>query len=190
MKILKILPSVVLSLLLLQASAQTEAPKGFGKGKLVLADNSVVSGFIKDNIRKDAAVIALNEGKEKKYDGADLNSAEIDGTGYMCIRGDFFKLVSNGALSFLQKSSNASSKPTYNGNEISFISGTEGKTGDYFIYNNATHDLKLVSKKNFDAVVAGSFGGYSPAIEKAKAAQGNIAQLKDAVDVYNNRSTK
>ena len=121
--------------------------------------------------------------------GADIASAEIDGASYVCIKGDFFKVVANGELTFLQKSSNASSKPTQVGNEVFFISGTEGKPGDYFIYENKSQQLKLVSKKNLNAVVANSFGGYAPAIEKAKAAQDDIALLKDAIETYKGRSS-
>ncbi len=190
MKILKTLSAVVLSLALLQATAQTEAPKGFSKGKIVLPDNTVVAGFIKDNISKDASVTVLNGGTEKKYNGADIVSVEINDASFICIKGDFFKVVCSGELSFLQKSSNASSKPSYNGNEVIFMSGTEGKPGDYFIYDNRDQQLKLVSKKNLNAVIAVTFGGYTPAIEKAKAAQGNIAQLKEAVELYNGRNGK
>ena len=189
MKILKMLTGLVLSLFVLQATAQTEAPKGFSKGKIVLPDNTVINGFIKDNIRKDASVVMLSNGKEKKYNGADIASAEIDAASYVCIKGDFFKVVANGELTFLQKSSNASSKPTQVGNEVFFISGTDGKPGDYFIYENKNQQLKLVSKKNLTAVVANSFGGYGPAIEKAKAAQDDIALLKDAIETYNGRSS-
>ena len=190
MKILKLVSGVALSLLFLQTNAQTEAPKGFGKGQVVLPDNSIVSGFIKDNIRKDASVVLLVDGKEKKYDGSDINAAEVDAVTYTCIKGDFFKVVCNGELTFLQKSSNASSKPTTVGNEVFFLSGTEGKPGDYFIYENKNQQLKLVSKKNLNDVVTMSFGGYAPAIEKAKAAQTDIAQLKDAVESYNGRNGK
>jgi len=187
MKILKLLPAIALGLSL-QATAQTETPKGFSKGNIVLPDNTIVSGYIKDNIRKDASVILLVDGKEKKYNGSDIAAAEIDGTGYSCIKGDFFKIVCKGELTFLQKASNASSKPTYIGNEVLFLSGTEGKPGDYFIYENKNSLLKLVSKKNLNDVVASSFGGYAPAIEKAKAAQVDIAQLKGAVESYNTRN--
>ena len=190
MKILKMFSALLLSLFVLQVTAQTEAPKGFSKGKIVLPDNTVVTGFIKDNIRKDASIVMLSDGKEKKYHGADIASAEIDAASYVCIKGDFFKVVANGELTFLQKSSNASSKPTQVGNEVFFISGTDGKPGDYFIYENKNQQLKLVSKKNLTAVVANIFGGYSPAIAKAKAAEGDIVLLKDAVETYNNRNNK
>jgi hypothetical protein len=187
MKILKALGSLTLSLLILQASAQQDAPKGFATGNIVLADNSVINGLVKDNMRNDASVILLENGKEKIYNGIDLNAAEVNGNHFICIHGDFFKVVSNGKLGFLQKSSDASSKATYTGNEMAFISGTEGKPGDYFIYDNQNQDLKLVSKKNFQKVVSASFGGYSPAVEKARGAQENIALLKEAVDLYNGR---
>lgn len=189
MKILKLLSAAALSLLFLQANAQ-EAPKGFTKGKVTLADNTIVTGFIKDNMRKDASVTLLTDGKEKKYHGADIAAAEIDATAYHCIKGDFFKVVCNGELTFLQKVSDASSKPTTIGNEVFFLSGTEGRPGDYFIYQNKSQQLKLVSKKNLNDVVTNSFGGYAPAIEKAKAAQTDIAQLKDAVESYNGRNGK
>jgi hypothetical protein len=190
MKIFKLLPAFILSLFVLQATAQTEAPKGFSTGKVVLADNSVVSGFIKDNIRKDASVVILANGKEKKYNGADIASAAVGEINYTCMKGDFFKVVCKGELTFLQKASDASSKPTQIGNEVFFLSGTEGKPGDYFIYENKSQQLKLVSKKNLNDVVTNSFGGYAPAIEKAKAAQADIAQLKSAVESYNSRSEK
>jgi hypothetical protein len=188
MKILKLLSGVALSLLFLQTNAQ-EAPKGFSKGKVTLPDNTVITGFIKDNIRKDASVTLLVNGKEKKYHGSDITSAEIDETAYNCVKGDFFKVVCNGELTFLQKASDASGKPTTIGNEVFFVSGTEGKPGDYFIYENKTQQLKLVSKKNLNDVVSNSFAGYAPAIEKAKAAQNDIAQLKSAVESFNSRST-
>ncbi len=190
MKIFKLLPTFILSLFVLQATAQTEAPKGYSTGKIVLPDNSVVSGFIKDNIRKDASVVLITGGKEKKYNGADIASAAVGETTYHCTKGDFFKVVCNGELAFLQKASDASSKPTQIGNEVFFLSGTEGKPGDYFIYETKSQQLKLVSKKTLSSVVANSFGTYAPAIEKAKAAQNDIAQLKDAVEIYNNRGEK
>jgi hypothetical protein len=189
MKIFKVFPLLILSSIFLQANAQTEIPKGFKKGSAVLADNSSQSGYIKDNIRGNASIIVLDEaGKKKSYSGSELNSAEIEGTKFICINGDFFRVISQGELNFLQKSSDASGKPTYNGNEAVFSSGTEGKRDDYFIYTNSTKELKLVSKKNFEEVVAKTFAGNAAAIDKAKTANGDVAQLKDAFDVYNSRN--
>ena len=190
MKIFKMLSALVLSVTLLQANAQSDIPKGFSKGTLVLADNSTVAGYIKDNSRRDAAVVLLKDGKEKTYKGSDLISMETTAGSFICINGDFFKIAVNGELSFLQKTSDASSQATNNGTEAKFNNGTEGQPGDYFIYNNASKQLKLVSKKNLNDIVAKSFGGYTPAIEKAKTAQSDIALLKDAVEIYNTRKGK
>lgn len=88
MKILKLLPAFICSLFVLQATAQTEVPKGFSTGKVVLPDNTVVTGFIKDNIRKDASVVMLTDGKEK-YNGGDIASAVVGETNYNCMKGDF-----------------------------------------------------------------------------------------------------
>jgi hypothetical protein len=192
MKILKFFPVLLLSSIFLQANAQTEIPKGFKKGTIVLADNSSLSGYIKDNIRSNASVTLVNEtgGNKKSYNGSDLNSAEIEGVKFLCISGDFFKVISQGELCFLQKASDASGKVSYNGNEAIFSNGTEGKPNDYFIYNGKNKELKLVSKKNFDEVVAKTFAGNTAATDKAKTANGDVAQLKDAVDLYNSRNNK
>ena len=190
MKIFKMISVLVLSVTLLQVSAQNGVPKGFNKGTLVLADNSSVSGYIKDNSRRDAAVVLFRDGKETTYKGSELNSMETTAGRFICINGDFFKVAASGELSFLQKSSDASSQVTFNGSEAMLNSGTEGRPGDYFIYNNNSKQLKLVSKKNLNEVIAKSFEGYTPAVEKAKTAQTDLALLKDAVEIYNNRKGK
>jgi len=190
MKIFQMLSALVLSVSMLQVSAQTEAPKGFSKGSLVLADNSTVNGYIKDKSRRDASVVLFKDGKETIYKGSDLVSMETAAGSFICIKGDFFKVAAKGELNFLQKTSDASSQVTYNGSEAMFNSGTEGAPGDYFIYNNNSKELKLVSKKNLNEVVAKSFEGYIPAVEKAKTAQTDIALLKEAVEIYNSRKGK
>jgi hypothetical protein len=94
-------------------------------------------------------------------------------------------VISEGELNFLQKASDASGRPSFNGNDAVFSNGTEGKPDDYFIYNSKNKELKLVSKKNLDEVINKTFAGNTAAIDKAKAANGDVAQLKEAVDVYN-----
>jgi hypothetical protein len=192
MKNVKVFLIVALSLYFTVTQAQSEIPRGFKKGTLTLVDNSTISGHIKNNIRSNASVAFLSEegGKKKNYDGAELISADIDGTKFICFKGDFFKVISNGGLSFLQKASDASNKVTYNGSEAVFSSGTEGKPDDYFIYDSRKKELKKVSKKNFDEVTAAAFAGNTAAIDKAKAVNGDIAQLKDAVDIYNSQDNK
>lgn len=186
MKLFQILPAAALSLFVLNATAQ-EAPKGYSNGSVTLADNTKLTGYVKDNINRDAAVNFYNNGKTTTYTGTQLNGATTANGTFICIRGDFFKVISNGSLSFLQKSSDASSVPSTNGMDVQFNNGTEGNPGDYFVYNSKTNELKLVSKKTLNQVVKTSFEGYAPAIEKAKAAEGNIVALKEAVEIYNSR---
>ncbi|MBL7747251.1 MAG: hypothetical protein JNM19_07500 [Chitinophagaceae bacterium] len=183
---------LALSLVLMQAQAQTEVPKGFKKGTITLADSSLLTGFIKESISHNSSLqfIGTAGGKKKQYNGSDIIAAEIEGINYRCINGDFFKVICQGELFFLQKESDASGKISYNGNEAVFSNGTDGKPGDYFIYAVAAKNLQLVSKKNFDEVVSASFGEYPAAMDKARAASGDIAELKDAVVIYNNRNSK
>lgn len=189
MKITRTFAMAILSLFVLQVHAQTEPPKGFQKGSIMLTDGATLTGFIKDNMGKNATItfLAADE-KKKNYDGSALSGAEINGVKFICVRGDFFKVLCEGDLCYLQKSSDASGKPIYNGTEASFSSGTEGKQGDYFIYNNISRELTWVSKKNINEVAKASFAGYAAAIDKAKTVNGNLAQLKDAVEMYNNRN--
>jgi len=98
-----------LSILSLVAKAQV-APKGFTKGNIVLTDGSSVSGYIKEKIRSNASLILLDsENKKKNYDGSALQSASIGENKFLCIKGDFFKVIEDGSIKFLQKSSDASS---------------------------------------------------------------------------------
>ena len=190
MKIFKSLSTAALAVFILQAHAQNEIPTGFKNGTIVLADSTVLSGYIKESIRSHASLLLLDKpgGKRKSYDGSQLISAIIDSTKYLCISGDFFKVICEGELSFLQKASDASAKPSYNGTEIVFNNGTEGRPGDYFIYAKQQNQLKLVTKKTFDYVIETSFTNCTAAIDKAKKNHSDIAQLKEAVEVYNNRN--
>jgi hypothetical protein len=191
MKLLHGLLAAGLCLALLAANAQTELPKGFKKGTIVLADGSSVPGLIKDNMRSSASVVFLSEATaaKKVYDGSQLISAEIDAIKFLCINKDFFKIISEGELDFLQKSSDARGKVFYNGNEPVISSGTAGKQGDYFLYNTTNKELKLITKKNLDEVITTSFENHTAAIEKAKTVNDDLLQLKEAVDIYNKRNT-
>ena len=192
MKILKAFSLALLSMIFIKATAQNAIPNGYSKATIVLQDNSSLTGYIKDNMKKDATVTFVNEKSDKKikYSGNDIVSIEIDAIKFTCIKGDFFKVICAGELCFLQKSSDASGNVTYNGSEPIYSGGTPGKINDYFIYDAKAKDLKLVSAKTFEAVTAAAFAGYGPAIEKAKSVQGNIAQLGEAVTVFNNRNGK
>jgi len=191
MRILQSILVVASFLLVSGAHAQTETPKGYTKGSIIMPDNSSIAGYVKDNMRKNAAVAFIDE-KQKKtnYNGSDILAVTIGSDNYISVKGDFFKTICNGKLCFVQKMSDASGKISYNGNEAVFASGTDGKPGDYFIYETKTKELKLVTKKNISEVATASFAGCNEAIEKSKTVTDDVLQLKDAVIVYNTKSEK
>lgn len=187
MKLLQILPALAILAVSFSSLKAQEAPKGFEKGKVVLTDGSVVSGYVKEKIRSNASVTVIGEGNKKKnYSGNELLSAEVGEDKFICLKGDFFKIINDGGLKFVQKASDASDKPIYNGNQAVFANGTEGQPGDYFIYNNGTRQLKLVTKKTITAITGECFAGCDTAIAKAKTVTGDIAEVGEAVTLYNN----
>jgi len=185
MKIRSLLFALLAGFSISSANAQTTIPSEFVKGSITLADGSVVSGYVKDNIRKSASVVYVdNAGTNKKtYEGSQINAVTIGTTDFVCISGDFFKTLSTGKMIFLQKASNTSGKVSYNGTEAVFSNGTEGKAGDYFVYANQT--LKLLNKKSLESFINTDLAVCAPAVEKAKAINGNIAKLQEAVEIYN-----
>ncbi len=185
MKIKSIFVVIALSFGALAVKAQTEIPTGYTKATIILANGTTASGYIKDNIKKSASIVYLdNTGANKKtYDGSELNSLNTATENFICIKGDFFKTICTGKIYFLQKASNAANKISYNGTEAIINSGTEGKIGDYFVYSGNT--LKLINKKTVNAFITTDLSGCAEAIEKASTINGNIAKLQEAVEVYN-----
>ena len=184
MKIKQLFIGAVLAFSFTAATAQTAIPSGYTKGSIVLADGNTINGYVKDNMKKSASVSFIDEAnKAKTYNGIDINGATVNGNTYICLKGDFFRSISTGKLNFLQKASDASNVATYNGTEVMFNNGTAGKVGDYFVYSNK--ELKLLNKKTVAAFIDNDLAGNTAAIEKAKSANGDIAKLKEAVDIYN-----
>ncbi len=171
--------------ILLNVNAQI--PEGYVKGSVTLADGTTITGYVHDNIKKGSAVVLVNDkGEDKKlYNSAEINGAVINGTNYLSVKGDFFKIICNGKMNFLQKASNSSGKTIYNGAEAIILPGTEGKIGDYFSYSN--NELTLINKKSTDAFI-GQLSDCTAAVEKAKSVNGDIAALADAVTIYNSYS--
>lgn len=130
--------------------SQTEIPKGFEKGNITLANGTNVFGFVKDQIQKSANIRFYNPTTKKiqLLDGNNLIAVEINNGKYICLYGDFFKLLNKTEPSLLQKASDASGKLIYNGSEASFSRGSEGKIGDQFQYNINTNELKLIKQPN------------------------------------------
>lgn len=184
MKLKQFFYAALLALSFTPVLAQNEAPTGFVNGSVTLADGSEVNGFIKANLKKSASVVFIDsKGTKKTYNGNQLNAASINGAGYICLNGDFFKALSAGKMSFLQKASDASGTIFYNGTEAIVNSGTEGKIGDYFAY--ADNKLKLLNKTTLESFINTDLAVCAPAVEKAKSINGDIAKLQEAVDIFN-----
>jgi len=184
MKIKQIFYAALLALSFSPVLAQNEVPAGYVKGSITLGDGSVSEGYIKDNIKRSASVSFIDsKGAKRTYNGSQLNAVNMDGVNLICIGGDFFKPLSTGKMNFLQKASNASGSVSYNGTEAVISSGTEGKIGDYFVY--AGNNLKLLNKKNLESFISNDLAVCAPAVAKAKAINGDIARMQEAVDIFN-----
>jgi lipocalin len=168
------------------ASAQTKIPDGYKKTSIQLFNGAPLNGYSKDNIKKSASVVFLENGTTKKitYDGSQINTIKIEDENFLCIGGDFFKIIVEGKLTFVQKKSNAENKVSYNGSEAVFNSGTEGKIGDYFVYTK--NKLKLINKNSIGQFIETDLVGNTAAMEKAKTISGDIFNLKEAINMYNN----
>ncbi|MFT3679533.1 MAG: hypothetical protein QM791_04630 [Ferruginibacter sp.] len=176
---------LIAAALFVTVNSWAQIPAGFVQGSITMADGSTKNGYVKDNTKKNASLAFVdNSGSNKQqFDGSQINGAVIDGTSYTCIKGDFFKMICNGKICFLQKASNASGKTIYNGSEAIILPGTDGKIGDYFTYSN--NQLTHITQKTLDAIIAEQFASCNAAIEKARSINGNLAALADAVAIYN-----
>lgn len=185
MQIKTILTTAAFMFAAVAVKAQTNIPADYTKGSITLANGSDVSGYIKDNLKKSASVnfISSNGTDKKTYDASQINGVKIEAAEYICVKGDFFKTLSAGKLNFLQKASNSAGRVSMNGSQPIYLSGTEGKVGDYFVY--ADNNLKIINKKTVETFINTDLTGCTAAIEKAKAINGDIAKLQEAVDIFN-----
>lgn len=166
-------------------SGHAQTPAGFVKGSVTLSNGSIVTGYVKESIKKNAAISFTDAaGSKQQYEGSQINGAMVDTINYLCIKGDFFKTICSGKICFLQKASNAANKASYNGADAVFTSGTEGKIGDYFVFSN--NQLTHLTKKSVSNFIAEQLSACAPAVEKAKAVNGDMAMLAEAVSIYNN----
>jgi hypothetical protein len=167
-------------------SAAAQKPEGFANGTVTLSNGSILNGYVKEAIKKNATITFINAAgaNKQQYDGSQINGVAVDTINYLCIKGDFFKTICTGKICFLQKASNAANKASYNGGEAVFNSGTEGKIGDYFAYTNK--QLTHLTKKTVSTFITEQLGSNSFAVEKAKAANGDMILLADAITIYNN----
>ena len=157
---------IVLCLITLQLQAQPDRPapsirpgKHFHPGHVLLPDSTVGTGYIRDYMRDNASIVFLDTrtGKKRTLTGAQLLSLDIDTTHYICLKGDFFKIIATSDMLFLQKSSDASGKPAYNGTEPIFVNGTEGRLNDCFLYDPKKQNLQLVNTRTIARVIPTAF---------------------------------
>lgn len=189
MKMKQLLSAMVLSFFVASIHAQTNIPAGYAKATVTLNKGGIVNGYAKDNIKKISAIVFMDSaGNKKVYDGNDINTIRIDTVNFICIRGDFFKVICAGKINFLQKAGNSAANPTYNGTEAIFSNGTEGKIGDHFIYSN--NKLQLLTKRNMETFINTDLAGCAAAMQKAKDSNGDMDKLVEAVEAFNNYAVK
>jgi hypothetical protein len=169
--------------------AQTVIPKGYEKASIHLLNGNLLTGYVKNSIKKNASIIFINETDNKKttYDGNQIISFSINEDNFICLQGDFFKVISKGKINFIQKQSNAAEVVSYNGTEAIFNSGTEGKIGDYFAYENKK--LQILNKKTIASFIETTLISNALAVEKAKLINGDMAKLAEAINIFNSKET-
>ena len=126
--------------------AQEAAPRHFRPGRVLLADSTLLTGYVRDYIHTNASVVFWDAktGARRSFKGSQLLAVDIDTTRWLCVKGDFFRVLVTGDHWVVQKSSDASGKPVFNGTEPILVNGTEGRLNDYFLYDPAARTLKPV----------------------------------------------
>lgn len=169
-------------------SSLAQAPAGFKTGYIILNDNTRKEGFVKENFKSKAAVIfQAADGKKTTYSGNDIKEAGIEGITYVSYSSDFFKLVSSGTkASLFQKVTDASGQIIFNGSEaVGVSSGSEGAVKDFFIRTTKDNNLHLVTKKNFQSVVAAYCADCPSVTESVKNNSISYEKLEEVIQLYN-----
>jgi len=149
---MKMFAALILTLLVAGTRAQEvfptqdAAPRHFRPGRVLLTDSTLLTGYVRDYIHANASVVFLDAktGAKRSLTGSQLLAVDIDTTRWLCVKGDFFRVLVTGDHWVIQKSSDASGKPVFNGTEPILVNGTAGRLNDYFLYDPAAHTLKPV----------------------------------------------
>ena len=166
---------------------QAQAPAGYEKGSIILANNDKADGFIKESLNAKGNISFVSaSGSKKTYTVADINGFSCKNEIFIAYSNDFYKTVAIGSkASLYQKQSNNSGKLLYNGSEAYTATTTEGGIGDYYIQLNNSDDLVYVNAKNFETVAAKLFANCSAVLADIKSKQLDYTQLSKAVEKYN-----
>ncbi|MBC7827338.1 MAG: hypothetical protein H7122_06310 [Chitinophagaceae bacterium] len=169
-----------------QSSNGNSIPEGFNAGSIVMPDNTTLTGYVRNNMKKNGEVIFLSpDGKKIKYTATQVSSISIDNNHYIVANNAFYKVVTDGAkIKLLRKASNASGIQ-YNGSEPIVLDAGEGSYDDYFIQTVSTKKLQLVRKKDFQKVFTSACSDCTTLTDDLKANKLGFAEIEQAVALYN-----
>jgi hypothetical protein len=156
------------------------------QGSITMLDGTIVQGTVKDKIKKSASIIVIDEVTKKKkvIEGHQILTATINKVKYVTIGGDFFTVLADGKLSFLQKNSDASNKIKYSGSNPVGSYGTDGNINDFFIYSNNV--LEIVHKKNMKEQIKQHLINCAEAYNNANNIKEDVILLQKAIEIFNN----
>ena len=172
------------------ARAQTPSshsiPADFTSGSIVMADNTVQEGYIKNNMKKSGEVIFLSaDGKKIRYTASQVSGVSVDNGSYITTNNVFYKVVTDGSkIRLLRKASNSSSIQ-YNGSEPIVADSGEGSYNDYFIQTVGTQKLQLVRKKDFEKIFTNICADCTTLTEDVRTNKLGFDEIEQAVALYN-----
>ena len=162
-------------------------PEGFTAGSVVTTDNASLSGYVKNNLKKNGEIIFISaDGKKNKYNASQLAGLVVDNTNYIVVSNAFYKVVADGSKIKLLRKASTASGIQYNGSEAIAVSSGEGAYDDYFIQTVATGKMQLVRKKDFVKVFEIICADCSSLTENIKNNKMGFNEIEQAVALYNN----
>jgi len=161
-----------------QPAPEKEAD-GYLSGEIVLADNSTITGTVKDNIRKKGEITVLRDGKKTKYKADEISSVRIGSSNYITNGYTFYELLWQGTNLTLLRKANEPSGVRYIGAEPIVISNSEGDINDYFVKIKTDASLTLINAKNVRDVLKKLCGNCSITIDETK---WDTAAIKKALE--------
>ena len=161
-------------------------PGDFSPGTIVMPDNTLQEGHIKNNMKKSGEIVFLSaDGRKIKYTASQVSGVSVDNTSYITTNNAFYKVVSDGAkIRLLRKASN-SSGIQYNGSEPVVADVGEGSYNDYFIQTVETKKLQLVRKKDFEKIFTNACADCTTLTEDIRTNKLGFEEIEQAVALYN-----
>ncbi|MDP4264115.1 MAG: hypothetical protein Q8941_16425 [Bacteroidota bacterium] len=178
----KSLTFIAFALLLHTATVYAQpSPSADPTGQVVLPDNTIVSGNIKDNIRKKGEVIVLNGEQKTKYKAGDISSVQIGSLQYISLNYTFYEVIFAGKNLTLLRKANEPAGIQYNGSDAVPIN-SEGNIDDLFIKKNSDASLQLITKKNIKEVLGSVCSSCAATVDAAKFDAGSVKKAVAGCD--------